>query len=209
MEHINLAYSLKNIPIPSYSTYKLLLTEKIESLIKRMRRKAHFYLKGINNQDNTNNFNLKSRKCSPICKDMQAFENDLTDMVKNIKFTNHWDNFLKKIINDTKKIHYSNKIFILADKTTNLYSTNFANNKKLTSNKVTQTYKKATETTMNNINKEAKEMAPRLNIDHKINSIAEQPAFITIKDHGWYAREANQIKSYIFRINVYRGFGIK
>ena len=36
---------------------------------------------------------------------------------------------------------------------------------------------------MNNINKEAKEIATKLNIDHKINSIAEQSAFITIKDH--------------------------
>ena len=36
---------------------------------------------------------------------------------------------------------------------------------------------------MNNINKEAKEIATKLNIDHKINSLAKQPAFITIKDH--------------------------
>ena len=36
---------------------------------------------------------------------------------------------------------------------------------------------------MNNINKEAKDIATKLNIDHKINSIAEQPAFIRIKDH--------------------------
>ena len=36
---------------------------------------------------------------------------------------------------------------------------------------------------MNNINKEAKEVATKLNIDHKINSMAGQSAFITIKDH--------------------------
>ena len=36
---------------------------------------------------------------------------------------------------------------------------------------------------MNNINKEAREIATKLNIDDKINTIAEQPAFITIKDH--------------------------
>ena len=114
---------------------------------------------------------------------MQAFENDLTDMVKNIKFTNHRDNFQKKIINDTKKIHNSNKISIFMDKTTNLYSTSFANYKKLTINNVTQMYKKAPEIIMNNINKEAKEIATISNIDHKMNSIAEQPAFITIKNH--------------------------
>ena len=36
---------------------------------------------------------------------------------------------------------------------------------------------------MNNINKEAKEIALKLSIDHKINCIAKQPGFITIKDH--------------------------
>ena len=35
---------------------------------------------------------------------------------------------------------------------------------------------------MNHINKEVKEIATKLKINHKINSIAEQPAFITIKD---------------------------
>ena len=48
---------------------------------------------------------------------------------------------------------------------------------------MTHIYKKAPETTMNSINKEAKEIATKLNIDYKINCIAEQPAFITIKDH--------------------------
>ena len=37
--------------------------------------------------------------------------------------------------------------------------------------------------TMNNMNKEVKEITTKLNIDHKINSIAKQPAFITLKDH--------------------------
>ena len=58
---------------------------------------------------------------------MQAFENDQTDMVKNIKFMKHQDNFQKKIINDPKRKHNSKKIFIFTDKTTNLYSTSFTN----------------------------------------------------------------------------------
>ena len=37
---------------------------------------------------------------------------------------------------------------------------------------------------MNNINKEDKEIATKLNIDHKINSIAEQRDFIKMKDHN-------------------------
>ena len=88
---------------------------------------------------------------------MQAFENDLTDMIKNIKFTKHQDNFQEKITDDTKRIYNSKKIFIFADKTINLYSTSFTNYKKLTTNNIMQIYKKSPEITMNNINKEAKE----------------------------------------------------
>ena len=37
---------------------------------------------------------------------------------------------------------------------------------------------------MNNINKETKEIALELNIDHKINCITDQLAFTKIKDHN-------------------------
>ena len=44
MEKINFNYSLKNIPIPSKSSYQLELIDKIESLIIRMRWKAHYLI---------------------------------------------------------------------------------------------------------------------------------------------------------------------
>ena len=42
---------------------------------------------------------------------------------------------------------------------------------------------KELEITKNNLYKETKEIASKLNIDHKINCIAEQPTFITIKNY--------------------------
>lgn len=35
---------MKNIPIPLHTSYKLQLIDKIETVIKRMRWKAHFFL---------------------------------------------------------------------------------------------------------------------------------------------------------------------
>ena len=46
MEKINFNYSLKNIPVPSKSSYKLKLIDKIENVIECMRWKAHFFLNG-------------------------------------------------------------------------------------------------------------------------------------------------------------------
>ena len=55
-----------------------------------------FFLKCVNNVVTMENFNLKSKKCPPICKDMHAFENNPMGIVKNIKFTKQLDNFQKK-----------------------------------------------------------------------------------------------------------------
>ena len=41
------------------------LIEKVESVLKRMRWKAHFFLKGEKNQQNTNHFGLLSNKTPP------------------------------------------------------------------------------------------------------------------------------------------------
>ena len=48
-------YSLKNIPIPDSTSYKLLLIETIESFIKRIRWKAFFFLKDSEKETNENN----------------------------------------------------------------------------------------------------------------------------------------------------------
>ena len=64
MKKIYFNYSLKNIPVPSSASCKLQLIHKIESVIKRMRWKAHFFLN--NNEKNTEvakreNFGFKSK----------------------------------------------------------------------------------------------------------------------------------------------------
>ena len=44
MDKTSYDYPLKNIPIPSKTSYNLKLIEKIESVIKRRRWKAYFFL---------------------------------------------------------------------------------------------------------------------------------------------------------------------
>ena len=44
MEKIYFNFSLKKIPVPSRTSYKLQLIDKIESVITRMCWKAHFFL---------------------------------------------------------------------------------------------------------------------------------------------------------------------
>ena len=44
MEKLDINYSLKNIPIPPNESYLIKLVEKTESVVKRMRWRAHFFL---------------------------------------------------------------------------------------------------------------------------------------------------------------------
>ena len=85
MERISVNYSLKNIPVPPPPSYKLKLIEKIESVIKRMRWKANFYLNKDDENKNTKTENetygLKTRKCPPQCKEVENFRKNLMNIV--------------------------------------------------------------------------------------------------------------------------------
>ena len=62
------------------------LIDKVESVLKRMRRKAHFFLKGEKNQENTNQFGLSSNKTPPTILELKPFEEDVLKLLENIKF---------------------------------------------------------------------------------------------------------------------------
>ena len=53
MEKLSFDYSLKNIPLPDKRSYQLKLIAKIESVLKRMRWKVHFFLSKENQQPET------------------------------------------------------------------------------------------------------------------------------------------------------------
>ena len=74
MEKINFNYSLKNIPVPSKSSYQLKLIDKIESVIKRMQWKAHFFVSGNVIHCDKESFGFKSKNCPTQIKEPEAFE---------------------------------------------------------------------------------------------------------------------------------------
>ena len=86
MRQFRLDYSLKNIPIPLRDNYLRNLIEKAESVLKRMRWKAHFFLKGEKSQENTRNFGLSSNKTPPTVLELKPFEEDVIKLLETIKF---------------------------------------------------------------------------------------------------------------------------
>ena len=66
------------------------------------------------------NCGFKSRKCPQQCRELENFEKDLLEIVKNIKFRTIKDNCHGKRKRDIKAIRESPDAFIFADKTSNI-----------------------------------------------------------------------------------------
>ena len=75
---------------------------------------------------------------------MEKFEDELSDMVRNIKFRRVRDDFQDKLKDDIKQINNSSKALIFAVKTTN-YELDKIQYDKLLHQTVTKTYKKSKE----------------------------------------------------------------
>ena len=116
-------YSAKNIPLPSEKLYKIILIEKVELVIKRMRWKAHLYESSSYEATNPLHRLFKSRNCPPQHKYLIQFENDIIELIKSVTFRklhNKFQNTLQNGINSLKK---SRNMFIFADKTRNIHET--------------------------------------------------------------------------------------
>ena len=182
MERFNLQYSRKNIPIPSRHEYKLLLTAKTESLIKRMRWKALQYL-GHLQPSEKKTYGFRSRKCPPVVKEMKDFEDSLWNLVRNIEFRAVQNNFQDKMKQDIQSIKQSPKLVVPADKSSNLYKMDKDEYTNHLVNNITRAYKKARGTKQEAINKKAYEIAKKLDLEDRMQCLQTSEAFITVKDH--------------------------
>ena len=148
-----------------------------------MRWKAHFFLKGEKNQENTNHFGLSSNKTPPTILELKPFEEDVLKLLENIKFRDTKNHFQENLANDLKKINSSDKIFVFADKTRNIYETSLDTYNKLLHDNITKTYKHGSKGNISEINNELKHIADNLSIGNRIECMKKREAFISFKDH--------------------------
>ena len=160
MDRFQLNYSDKNIPIPSQDSFLKRLISKTGNFINRIRWKAYFFdKKNTNDHEKQETFGFKTEKSPPTNTALAGFENDLYDLISNIKFRKVESEFQKNLCNDIRKIKQSKKIIVSADKSTNLYKMEVEKYEKFVKENVTKTYRKAPENTENNINEEAAKLS--------------------------------------------------
>ena len=91
--------------------------------------------------------------------------------------------FQSKLKADISNIKKSKEIIVSADKTNNLYKVNKETYSNLLLNNITQEYKKIHTDEITNANKEASNIAKKLNLDDRIEIQSKAESFITFKDH--------------------------
>ena len=165
------------------------LINKIEAVIKRMRWKAVFL---DSTDDNTieeeedefpETYGLKTTNTPPPVQEMADFEKDLIDLVQKLKFKKHSNNFQKRIQQDIKLINDSDKLFVPADKTSNMYKVSKEEYEKIMTESITKTYKKTDNTTKQLVNNAGKRILKDHRIVDRVDINGENNCFITLKDH--------------------------
>ena len=84
---------------------------------------------------------------------------------------------------DIKKIKNSEKVFINADKSRNIYEMTKEKYEKYLLENVTKIYKRTPRSKINRINIEAKNIVTKLGIEDRVEQLSEENAYVTVKDH--------------------------
>ena len=179
----DIPYSLKNIPIPDKDSFLKSLLSKTEQFIQRLRWKTFFFLNPDIPKPNIKTFGFKTEKSAPQVKELSDFENDLYSVIEKLEFSRHRSQFQKQLLSDVEKIKNSKDVFILGDKTPNVYEVNASEYNKLLHNSINTHYKKAADETELNINREARDIAKDLELDDRIDKLTNNECYITLKDH--------------------------
>ncbi len=114
---------------------------------------------------------------------MKSFENDVINLIENIKFRNAKNQFQVSLANDLKKINSSPNIFVFAEKTKKIYETPLDTYNKLMHDNITKTYKHGSESTISQIDDELKHISNNLGIGDRIEQMKKREAFISLKNH--------------------------
>ena len=187
-------YSLKNIPIPNKNSYMKCLLSKTESFIQRLRWKTYYYLNPDKRKNYLDTYGFKTEKSAPQVKELVDFENDLYSAIDKLEFCNPKSSFQEQLNSDVKKIKQSKNIFILDDKTPNVYEVEEPNYNKLLHNSITSHYKKSDDNTELEINREARDIVRELKIADRVDKLSKSECYITLKDHKQHFQDNPKVR---------------
>jgi hypothetical protein len=118
---VNFNFSLKNIPIPTKQEFLSELISSVGVFVANLKWRSFHFL-NPSNRTKKETFGFKTTEPAPSVAELKDFENDMYDLVKNVKFkhtiTGTLQNTLKRNIWDMSE---ENRLYVAADKTSHFY----------------------------------------------------------------------------------------
>lgn len=184
MQKVNFDYSLKCIPNSGILHYKKIFVDKAESVLNRMRWKLWTIKNPELFSTNQETYGFKSMKAPPSLPELKNFEDDVFNIIKEIRFKPIVNNqFQAKLKNDVQKIRENKEIYVKGDKSDNYYKLSKQTYEKLLLENITKDYKKCGNDEIRKTDVKAKNIAKNLNLDERIEKLNDSDAFLLIKDH--------------------------
>ena len=129
MEQINLGYSLKDIPVTDEKTYLEKVIGTWEITDKKMKWKVNRIINPARaNQAPKATFGFPTTECPPALKAdrpetkaLKQFQNGMSDLIRDIKFNSNTNEHQVKLKQDIQKIRCEKRVYMPADKTSNIY----------------------------------------------------------------------------------------
>ena len=147
-----------------------------------MRWEASFYEQG-SNKFIPENYDLKNLNFPPKIKDMNNFENDLTNLLKTIKYRVTKSSFQQQSTEDIRIIKNIKETLPFADETSNLYKVPKDQYENLVNNAITTSYKKINKKAQTQINSQGKNILKNKEVIKIMFVNGKQNCFIKLNDH--------------------------
>ena len=186
MKQLNFMTSLKNIPVPdSKKEHRDQTIQSVHIFVNKCRWAAKNALKPME-KEVKETYGFRSTKAPKKVPELVPFEQKLFEMVKNIKYKDPKrpkPELQKKLAKDVANIRKEKKVIVASDKTSNYYLVEKEAYKNMIERDIQKVYKKANETTEEEMNQKGKVIATKLDIDDRVFATQKRPAVITLKDH--------------------------
>ena len=134
------------------------LLDKTENFIGRLRWATDVYLFPEKYARQKETYGFRTTKTAPSSPLLKSFEDEVYELLANLEFHERKPNdvFQTKMAETVKKIQETDKIFLFADKTSNIYQVSAENYNKMLTENVTKDYKLVENKKIDNDNAEAK-----------------------------------------------------
>ena len=109
---------------------------------------------------------------------VQHFEEDMINIIQNIKFKDIKCQFQNGLNQDIKSVKNDNGLFDKANKSTNFYKLETTKDNQLLEANITKTYKKAYKNQLPKIDAEAKAVTKKLEIDNQVEATTTKEALL-------------------------------